>query len=197
MRRSSFVLATAALALGASAPARALTPPAPAPAPAPTATAVDWRLDEAGRDALSLELLAFGSSSCLPGSLAASVVESSRRIQIAVLSTPASPVCTADYGPVALTVRLSAPVRGRAVVGLRRLRHDPFSGRPPAASPLRVPRVTGLAAADAVAVVREHELRATVERVADLRGLPRVIGQTPASGRRVRAHAPVTLFVSR
>lgn len=185
MRRSSFALAAAALAFGASG--------------ASAATAVDWRLDEAGRDALTLDLLAFGSSSCLPGSLTATVVESARRIQIAVVSTPAAAdqVCTDDYAPTPLTVALTAPVRGRAVVGLQRLRHDPLGGRPPAGTPLRVPRVTGLAAADAVAVVREHGLRATVERVADLRSRPRVIGQTPASGRRVKARAGVTLFVSR
>jgi hypothetical protein len=44
--------------------------------------------------------------------------------------------------------------------------------------------------------VRRHGLRPLLERVADLRTRPRVIGQTPASGRLAQAGATLTLFVS-
>jgi hypothetical protein len=195
--RRTLPLALLALAL-APAAAGAADPPAIAPGePNPAApVAVDWRLDQAGRDALSLDLLAFGSSSCLPGSLTAAVVETRARIEISVRSTrPRDQVCTADYAPTPLTVRLSAPPRGRLVVGPRRLRSDPLDGRAPGRR--RVPRVTGLAPRDAVAVVRQHGLTPQLERVADLRSRPRVIGQTPASGRAAARRAPVTLFVSR
>ncbi len=188
----ALLLAPAAAAAASPPPAAPIAPGEPNPA---TPVAVDWRLDEAGRDPLSLDLLAFGSSSCLPGNLSAEVVESKTRISISVRATIGDAVCTTDYAPVPLTVRLSAPPRGRAVVGPRRLRHDPFDGRP--SQTRRVPRVTGLAPRDAVAVVREHGLRPLVERVADLRSRPRVIGQTPASGRAARGRAAVTLFVSR
>lgn len=192
------VLALAAAPAAVPATAVAVDPPAIAPGePNPaTPVAVDWRLDQAGRDALSLDLLAFGSSSCLPGTLSAEVVETKARISIAVRSLSGDRICTEDYGATPLTVRLRAPVRGRAVVGLRHLRHDPLGGgsRP---RRQRVPRVTGLAPRDAVAVVREHGLRPLVERVADLRSRPRVVGQRPASGRTVGRRAPVTLFVSR
>ncbi|HST41741.1 MAG TPA: PASTA domain-containing protein [Conexibacter sp.] len=194
MRRllpASTLAAGLGLTLGVLASDAAAQTPAPPPAP------VDWQLDQAGRDPLALDLTAFGSSSCLPGSLSATVVEAGARIEITVRSAPTAEVCTADYAPVPLTVRLSAPVRGRIVVGPRRLRRDPLAGGPPASGRRPVPRVTGLAPADAVAVVRRHGLRPQVERVADLRTRPRVVGQTPASGRRTSARATVTLFVSR
>jgi hypothetical protein len=187
MRRPSslpLALASALLALGASGASGA------------TGATVDWQLDQAGRDPLSLEVTAFGSSSCLPGSLTATAVESGPRIELTVRSAPSAEACTLDYAPVPLTVRLSAPVRGRAVVGPRRLRRDPLADGQPARGRRAVPRVTGLAPADAAAVVRRHGLRPLLERVADLRPRPRVVGQTPASGRRAQAGATLTLFVS-
>lgn len=189
-------LALPAGAAAAGATSRATEPIAPGEPDPATPVAVDWRLDQAGRDPLSLDLLAFGSS-CLRGTLRAEVAETPTRITIAVrsLREPGT-ICTADYLPTPLTATLRAPVRGRAVVGPRHLRRDPLAGRP-LPRRQRVPRVTGLAPRDALAVVRQHGLRPLVERVADLRGRPRVIGQTPASGRTLRGGAPVTLFVSR
>ncbi|MDO8214100.1 PASTA domain-containing protein [Conexibacter sp. CPCC 206217] len=179
--------------------AAATTVRAQEPAPAPVTTPVDWRLDQAGRDALSLDLTTFGSNSCFPGNLTATAVESRSRIRLTVAVTLApQQICTADYAPVPLVARLAAPVRGRLVVGPRQL---PARSRllppAPARDPMRVPRITGLAPVDALAVVRQHGFTPAVERVADLRGNPRVIGQTPASGRRARSRAFVTLFVSR
>ena len=187
----------APVAAGAATAAPAAEPIAPGEPNPATPVAVDWRLDQAGRDPLSLDLVAFGSSGCLPGTLTAEVVETRTRIEIAVrsLREPGT-VCTTDYAPTPLTATLRAPVRGRPIVGLRHLRRDPLAGGP-APRRQRVPRVTGLAPRDALAVLREHDLRPLVERVADLRGLPRVIGQTPASGRAVRGGAAVTVFVSR
>ncbi|MDO8186373.1 PASTA domain-containing protein [Conexibacter sp. JD483] len=195
--RRTLPLALLALAV-APAAAQAADSPGIAPGePNPaTPVAVDWRLDQAGRDARSLDLLAFGSSSCLPGSLSAAVVETRARIEISVRTVrPSGQLCTDDYVPVPLTVQLRAPPRGRLVVGPRRLRSDPLDGRAPGRR--RVPRVTGLAPRDAVAVVRQHGLAPQLEHVADLRSRPRVIGQTPASGRSAARRAPVTLFVSR
>lgn len=201
MRRQLRPLALAALAAAASLTpaAAAQTPPAPAPsAPPPAATQapVDWQLHQAGRDARSLDLWAFGSGSCLPGTLRAEVVETARRIVITVRSSSTAEVCTDDYRAHALTAQLSTPVRGRPIIGPRRLGRDPFGG---AQVPrrVRVPRATGLARADALAVVRRHGLTPRVRRVADLRGLPRVVGQSPASGRTVARDADVTLFLSR
>ncbi len=194
--RRTLPLALVFCSLTAASAAAASEPIAPGePNPATPPVAVDWRLDQAGRDPLSLDLLAFGSSSCLPGTLSARVLERGARIEIAVSSASGAEVCTADYAPTPLTVRLRAPLRGRLVVGPRRLRRDPLDGR--GVGERRVPRVTGLARRDAVAVVRAHGLKPLVEQVADLRTRPRVVGQTPASGRTARRGAPVTLFVSR
>ena len=172
--------------------------PAPPPAPPPAPVQVDWRLEQAGRDALSLDLSAYGSGSCLPGRVSASAVESATRIRVTVVvPLAAGELCTTDYRATPVTVRLAAPVGGRSIVGPRRLPDPRRTPAPPPADPLRVPRVTGLAPADAVAVTRLHGLRPQLERVADLRSRPRTIGQTPASGRVTRARAVVTLFVSR
>ena len=167
----------------------AVAPPAPAGAPA-----VDWRLEEAGRLPLTLDLTAFGSS-CLTGNLAASVSETARQVVVTVVST-AEALCPADYGPHQLTVELRRPIAGRALVGPRHLRHDVLTDDPRPRR-VRVPRVTGLSRRDAVDVLHQRGLRVRVVRVADLRGLPRTIGQRPASGRTVAARAVVSLYVSR
>jgi hypothetical protein len=197
VRRLLLMSAVATLTFGAApalAPAGAL---GQSPPPAPLSLKVDWRLDQAGRDALSLDLLAFGSGSCLPGRVTATVAESAARIRLTVTTPSSGAPCTDDYRATPLTVRLTAPVRGRAIVGPRHLPRAKRLLSPPAADRLRVPRITGLAPADALAVVREHGLRPRVEHVADLRSRARVIGQTPASGHSIRARAVVTLFVSR
>jgi len=169
--------------------AAVVPPPAPAGAPA-----VDWRLAGAGRDPLSLDLVAFGSS-CLGGALAATVEESARRIAVTVASTSTADFCTADYGAHPLTVRLRAPVRGRAIVGPRRLWRNPVGA--PGRRNVRVPRATNLSRRDAADVVRGRGLRVRVVPVARLPRLSRVIGQRPASGRSVPRGTTVSLFVSR
>jgi hypothetical protein len=197
--RSLPAVALTAAALAASAGARSsrasgATGASPGAAAAST-PAVAWRLAEAGADPLTLDLSAYGSS-CLSGQLAASTVESARRIVVTVVSTSASEICTDDYGAHPLTVRLQAPLRGRPVTGPGRLREDPFAGAP-AARRVRVPRVTGFARRDAVAVVHQRGLRVRVVPVADLRGLPRTVGQRPASGRSVAPGTTVSLYLSR
>jgi hypothetical protein len=191
------VALAAVLALGAAsapaAPARAAAVAPPAP---PGAPAVDWRLEEAGREPLTLDLTAFGSSGCLTGNLAASVTESARQVVVTVVSTATAPICTADYAPHPLTVALRRPLAGRAVVGPRHLRRDATVGDPLKRT-VRVPRTTGLSRRDAVDVVHQRGLRIRVVRVADLRGLPRVVGQRPASGRTVSRRATVSVYVSR
>lgn len=162
--------------------------------------AVDWRLVEAGREPRTLDLVAFGSSSCLRGQVTASAELQARRVVITVVTTTDAEICTDDYARIPLTVALPAPLRGRAVVGPGRLARDPHAGPAPVPAPaakVRVPRATDLSRRDAVAAVRDRGLRVRVVTVADLRGLPRVVGQRPASGRAVAPGSTVSLYLSR
>jgi hypothetical protein len=196
------------LALAGVAAAPAATPAADAPAPSPVVPpvqpagrAVDWRLSQAGHAPRSLDVVAFGSSSCLRGQVSATAELQATRIVVSVVTTSVAEICTSDYAAVPLTVQLPAAVRGRAIVGPRRLLRSPAVGAPapgpPGSGRLRVPRVTDLSRRDAVQAVRDRGLRARVLRVADLRGMQRVVGQRPASGRVVADGATVSLYLSR
>lgn len=193
-----------ALAGVAAAPAatQAADPPAPVAPPAqPAGRAVDWRLSQAGRSPRTLDLVAFGSSSCLRGQVSATAELQATRIVLSVVTTSTAEICTDDYAAVPLTVQLPAPVRGRVLVGPRRLLRGPSIAPPspgrPGTGNVRVPRVTDLSRRDALQAVRDRGLRARVVRVADLRGLPRVVGQRPGSGRAVASGSAVSLYLSR
>lgn len=156
---------------------------------------LDWRIDQVGRDARSLDLIAYGDG-CGFGAGGPRVEESASEIRVRMVSElPDDAVCTEVYASYPVTIPLDGPIAGRAVVGPRRLGSGP---RPLGVhGPTRIPRLLGLAQRDALAVVVFHRLRPQVERVADLRSRPRVIGQAPRSGMPRRPGAAVTLFVSR
>lgn len=156
---------------------------------------LDWRIDQVGRDARSLDLIAYGDG-CGLGTGGPQVQETASEIRIRMASDlPDDAVCTELYASYPVTVRLDRPIGGRPLVGPRKLSGDGSVPRP--GSRTRVPRLLGLAPRDALAVVAFHRLRPQVERVADLRTRPRVIGQTPRSGMARRPGAAVTMFVSR
>lgn len=155
---------------------------------------LDWRIDQVGHDARSLDLIAYGDG-CGFGAGGPRVEETAREIRVRMVSDlPDDAVCTMVLASYPVTVRLDGPIAARPVVGPRKLGDDVRLRGP---GPARAPRLLGLAPRDALAVVRFHRLRPQVERVADLRTRPRVIGQTPRSGMPRRPGAAVTLFVSR
>lgn len=156
---------------------------------------LDWRIDQVGRDARSLDLIAYGDG-CGFGAGGPQIQETAAEIRVRMVAElPDDAVCAMLLASYPVTVRLDGPIGGRPVVGTRKLDDDPL--RPDRSVRTRVPRLLGLAPRDALAVVAFHRLRAQVERVADLRTRPRVIGQTPRSGMARRPGAAVTLFVSR
>jgi PASTA domain-containing protein len=188
------VIAALTLTLPATAAAR-LAPPPAGPGEG-TPEAVDWRLDEVGRTPRSLDLVAYGSS-CIDGRVRPHVEELRDRVRIRVTADVGGVICTADYGAHPFSVTLERPLAGRAIGGPRKLAtaRDPVA--PPVGRRTRVPRLLGLSPHDAAAVVRGHRLRPVITPVEDLPTRPRVVGQTPGSGKARRAGAAVTLFLSR
>jgi hypothetical protein len=150
-------------------------PPAPAP------RAVDWSLSGAGARSLIVQPGTTGG--CDQGDPKVTVEESARRITVSVtiLSVQGPDVVCPAIARLntPVTVRLDAPVAGRAVVGEGRDDHPGAAleqARPDAPRP-RVPRVLGLSAADARAALCNWRLAATPSS-----GRGRVVGQSLAAG---------------
>lgn len=163
---------------------------------APTPRAVDWSLSGVGPGARSLIVQPGTTGGCDQGDPRVTVREGAARIVVSVsIESVQGPdvVCPAIArlnSPV--TVRLSAPVGGRAVSGEDRRDHPGAAleqARPDAQAP-RVPRVLGLGARDARAALCNWRIRATPSS-----GRGRVVGQTPRAGSSLRvpsAAAPET-----
>jgi hypothetical protein len=141
-----------------------------------------WYLAGVGDDPRTLKLV-YLSGGCRRGDGRAQVSESGSRIRIAVdesvvvaMDTPDRQVaCTMELRLRRLRVTLERPVAGRRVVGPERV------DGPVGAVDRRVPRVIGLAAVDAAAVLRLHGYK--VRRYAHKTGT--VAFQSPLPGKRV------------
>jgi hypothetical protein len=148
----------------------------------------DWYLAGVDEDLRTLELL-YVSGGCRRGDGRALVIETGSAIRISVdestvvaIDTPDRKViCTSDLRYERLRVTLERPVAGRRVLGRQ---PGDWSDRRewPPVRPGYSPRVIGLAAADAAAVLRLHGFK--VRRFVHRRGT--VTFQSPPPGKRVR-----------
>jgi hypothetical protein len=150
----------------------------------------EWRLLDVKRDRDALKL-GYLSGGCFRGDARATVTETASTIEIAVdegevvaIDAPEQqPVCPADIRFGRLVVRLDAPVRGRRVLGSSPLEQFLVPSRFVESARgdmiTLAPRVAGLAAPDARALLKAQIIAATGAR----RG--RVVRQVPAPGKRI------------
>jgi hypothetical protein len=176
------------------------------PAGAFTATEVSavWDVSGVGPGGRSLQLV-YTTGGCLGPGARASVTESPGSVSIAVTEVAEKPgpgeACALYLGRASLTVRLRAPVAGRAILG-RRAKPFPFAGELGAiplgtSADTLVPRVSGLSPADAARTLALYALHARLKPGMARRGLARVLTQTPAAGTVVGRRSVVVLGVSR
>jgi PASTA domain len=152
-----------------------------------------WYLDGVGHDPSTLKLV-YLSGGCRQGDGRAHVTETRSRIRIAVdesevvaMDTPEGEdfACTSDLRLASLRVRLERAVAGRRVAGPHRVKGLGLGGFDE-----RVPRVIGLAAVDAAAVLRDDGFK--VRRFVHRSGT--VAFQSPLPGTRTRRpQAGITL----
>jgi PASTA domain len=160
-----------------------------------------WELRDVKRNRRAVKIV-YESGGCLRRDGRATVTETSSSIKIAVdqgqvvaMDTPDGEfACTDELRFLSLVVRLSAPVGGRRVVGGPRSEFvdgpHRFTTAPGGRLIPLAPRVLGLAAQDARALLERQGIEATGAR----RG--RVVSQSPAPGSRV-GRGGVHLGVSR
>jgi hypothetical protein len=148
-----------------------------------------WALVDVKRDRRALKLV-YESGGCLRRDGHATVTETASSIEIAVdqgqvvaMDTPGGQfACTRELRYLRLVVRLDAPVGGRRVIGGPRSKSVGWSrvATSPDGRVIQLaPRVLGLAAPDARALLRAQDIEPEGAR----RG--RVVRQDPAPGKRV------------
>jgi hypothetical protein len=171
-----------------------------------TATAVPavWDVSGVGLGGRSLQLV-YTTSGCLGPGARASVRENSRSVSIAVTEEAERPgpweACALYLSRAFLTVKLPAPVAGRAILG-RPAKAFPFTGElgvlPLGTSAdTKVPRVSGLSPTDAAHTLALYALHARRQPGTPRGGPARVVAQTPAAGTVVGRRSVVAIRVSR
>ena len=179
-------LLLAAVALIAVAPAWAS---AQVPGFTPRTIDAVWTITGVERDGRTLRL-AYQGGGCLRGDGRAFVEESAERIAIRVEQTQDIPgpgyACTLQLLHQRLLVTLRAPVAGRAVTGVT-LAPTLFHGTAGIRFSERyvlfvIPRVIGLAPADAARVLRQQGFDATAPRPAPGDPRPAITEQLPSAG---------------
>lgn len=164
-----------------------------------TTSAAEWDVLEVSADGRALAI-GYRTDSC--GERNAHVVvvrESARTVTLALpyesAVYPSTISCPAPTMKIA-AARLRRPIAGRQVLGRSRtVLAEPRAvfGNTEAGTEVKVPRVVGLAPADAKHALDVGYLRGTAQSTRKSPGLTRVAAQKPAAGSLVRRNATVRL----
>jgi PASTA domain-containing protein len=157
-----------------------------------------WSLVQVGPRERSLEAsVSWGACESKP---VLRVRESARTVAVdAVIEHPRNPreMCILIALEARPTVRLKRPLAGRSILGASKTAPYSLPKTPmrDGSSYAEMPRLLGLAPADAKRLL--HDLRLPVEThsVGETSGLPRVVAQSPPVGSRIRRDARFVLSV--
>jgi hypothetical protein len=163
----------------------------------------EWDVAGVAKDGRSIDLF-FTAGGCRRGPVRASVVETPTSVTLTVLQgslvydLPYPVPCPADYRRGLTSVRLAAPLGGRAI-----------KGRPAVAIPLgtivadgnplrwRVPRVVGMSPWEAKRALTRRGFVARLKNASSRAPLPQVVAQSPGPWSALPQGAVVDLRIAR